>query len=59
MAFPLVTIKPEASIDEMCKLVAKTRIKRLSVVENGALMGIATTRELLTRKPECVREFYF
>jgi len=55
----LVTIKPEVSIDEMCKLVAKTRIKRLPVVENGALMGIATTRELLTRKPECVREFYF
>lgn len=59
MAFPLVTIKPEVSIDEMCKLVAKTRIKRLPVVENGVLMGIATTRELLTRKPECVREFYF
>jgi len=59
MAFPLVTIKPEASVDEMCKLVAKTHIKRLPVVENGVLMGIATTRELLTRKPECVREFYF
>ncbi len=59
MAFPLVTIKPEASIDEMCKLVAKTRIKRLPVVENGVLVGIATTRELLTRKPECAREFYF
>ncbi|RJS76453.1 CBS domain-containing protein [Methanophagales archaeon] len=59
MAFPLVTIKPEASVDEMCKLVAKTHIKRLPVVENGVLMGIATTRELLTRKPECVRGFYF
>jgi len=59
MTFPLVTIKPEVSIDEMCKLVAKTRIKRLPVVENGVLMGITTTRELLTRKPECVREFYF
>jgi len=59
MAFPLVTIKPEVSIDEMCKLVAKTRIKRLPVVENEVLVGIATTRELLARKPECVREFYF
>ncbi len=58
MATPLVTIKPEASIDEMCKLVAKTHIKRLPVVENGMLVGIATTRELLTRKPECAREFY-
>ena len=59
MAFPLVTIKPEVSIDEMCKLVAKTRIKRLPVVENGMLEGIVTIRELLIRKPECVREFYF
>jgi CBS domain-containing protein len=59
MAYPLVTIKPEASVDEACKLAAKKRIKRLPVVENEMLIGIVSIRDLLTRKPEYVRDFYF
>ena len=59
MAFPLVTIEPETSVDEACKLAARKRIKRLPVVENGMLIGIVSIRDLLTRKPEYVREFYF
>ncbi len=59
MASPLVTIEPEASVDEACKLAARKRIKRLPVVENGVLVGIVSIRDLLTRKPEYVREFYF
>ncbi len=59
MAFPLVTIEPEVSVDEVCKLAAKKRIKRLPVVENGVLVGIVSLRDLLTKKPEYVREFYF
>lgn len=59
MAFPLVTIEPETSVDEACKLAARKRIKRLPVVENGMLVGIVSIRDLLTRKPEYVREFYF
>jgi len=59
MAFPLVTIESETSVDEACKLAARKRIKRLPVVENGMLVGIVSIRDLLTRKPEYVREFYF
>jgi CBS domain-containing protein len=59
MVFPLVTIEPEASVDEACKLAAKKRIKRLPVVENEMLIGIVSIRDLLTRKPEYVRDFYF
>ncbi|MCK4398803.1 MAG: CBS domain-containing protein [Methanophagales archaeon] len=59
MAFPLITIEPETSVDEACKLAARKRIKRLPVVENGMLVGIVSIRDLLTRKPEYVREFYF
>jgi CBS domain-containing protein len=59
MAFPLVTIEAETSVDEACKLAARKRIKRLPVVENGKLVGIVSIRDLLTRKPEYVREFYF
>ncbi len=59
MASPLVTIESETSVDEACKLAARKRIKRLPVVENGMLVGIVSIRDLLTRKPEYVREFYF
>ncbi|MGB7532119.1 MAG: CBS domain-containing protein [Halobacteriota archaeon] len=59
MVSPLVTIESETSVDEACKLAARKRIKRLPVVENGMLVGIVSIRDLLTRKPEYVREFYF
>ena len=59
MTAPLVTITPEASVEEACKLAARKRVKRLPVVENGVLVGIVSIRDLLTRKPEYVREFYF
>jgi len=59
MTSPLTTIEPEASVEEACKLAARKRIKRLPVVENGVLVGIVSIRDLLTRKPEYVREFYF
>ena len=59
MAFPLVTIEAETSVDEACKFAARKRIKRLPVVDKGMLVGIVSIRDLLTRKPEYVREFYF
>jgi len=59
MASPIVTIDAEASVDEACKLAAKKRIKRLPVVENGVLIGIVSIRDILTRKPEYVKDFYF
>jgi CBS domain-containing protein len=59
MSTPLFTLDPEATVDEACKLAAKKRVKRLRVVENGVLVGIVSIRDLLTRKPEYVREFYF
>lgn len=59
MTSPLATIEPEASVEDACKLAARKRIKRLPVVENGVPIGIVSIRDLLTRKPEYVREFYF
>jgi CBS domain-containing protein len=59
MSSPLVTIDSAASEDEACKLASRKRIKRLAVVEDGVLVGILSIRDLLTRKPEYVREFYF
>ncbi|HDS44678.1 MAG TPA: CBS domain-containing protein [Methanomicrobia archaeon] len=59
MSSPLTTIEPDLSVEEACKLAAKRRIKRLPVVENDRVVGIVSIRDLLTRKPEYVREFYF
>ena len=59
MAFPVVTVEPEVSIDEVCKLAAEKRIKRLPVVEKGMFVGIVSIRDLLAKKPESVKEFYF
>jgi CBS domain-containing protein len=59
MTAPLVTIDPETSVEDACKLAARKRIKRLPVVESGVPIGIVSIRDLLTRKPEYVREFYF
>jgi CBS domain-containing protein len=59
MSSPLTTIDPDLSVDDACKLAARRRIKRLPVVENDRVVGIVSIRDLLTRKPEYVREFYF
>jgi CBS domain-containing protein len=59
MSAPIVTVEPEVSVEEACKLAAKKRIKRMPVVENGVLVGIVSIRDLLTRRPEYVKEFYF
>ena len=58
MAFPLVTIEPGTSVEEACELIAKKGIKRLPVVENDVLIGIISIRNILTKKPGCVKRFY-
>jgi len=58
MSSPLVTIDPEASVDEASEFAVKEHLKRLPVVENGVLVGIISVRNILTRKPEYVKRFY-
>lgn len=58
MSSPLVTIKPEATVEEACELASTKNLKRLPVVENGVLIGIISVRNILTRKPEYVKRFY-
>lgn len=55
MSSPLVTIDPEASVDEATEFAVKEHLKRLPVVENGVLVGIISVRNILTRKPEYVQ----
>jgi CBS domain-containing protein len=44
-----VTIAPDASDDEAEKLMAKSQVRRLPVVENGKLVGIITDRDIVIR----------
>ncbi len=52
IAMPLVTIGPNASAKEAAELMLKYNIRRLPVVENGVLVGIITSMDLL----KCIKE---
>ena len=43
------TISPDASDDDAEKLMAKSQVRRLPVVENGKLVGILVTAQLARR----------
>jgi CBS domain-containing protein len=49
---PLVTIDQDASCNEAARLMIKHDIRRLPVLENGFLVGIVTTKDIL-RCLEC------
>jgi CBS domain-containing protein len=44
---PLVTIGPNASTKKAAEIMLEHNIRRLPVVECGALVGIITTKDLL------------
>lgn len=45
---PLVTITPEASCREAADLMMEHKVRRLPVLEDGALVGIVTSKDLLS-----------
>jgi len=44
---PLVTTTPDASCRQAAELMIKHNLRRLPVVEDGALVGIITSKDLL------------
>ena len=48
---PLITIGPNATVEEAADLMIKHNIRRLPVVEDHALVGIITSKDLL----KCVK----
>lgn len=58
MSSPLVTIEPDASIEEASALAANKRVKNLPVVENGVLVGMLSVGSIISLKPEYVKRFY-
>jgi CBS domain-containing protein len=50
MSGHLVTVSPDASVEEAAQLMAQHQIRRLPVVENGQLVGIVSLGDLATNK---------
>ena len=53
----VVTIKPEAGIEEAAKRMKKYKFYRLPVVKNGNVVGLITMNDLLGFYPELHKEF--
>jgi CBS domain-containing protein len=53
----IITIKPNATIDEAFSKMKKTKLERLPVVQGKKLVGLITTRDILNFHPEFYPEF--
>ena len=51
MSTPPVTISPAATLEEASKLMNEKRISKLPVVENGKLVGIITSTDIIKAEP--------
>ena len=51
MTSPPVTINATVSIDEAANIMARKKIKRLLVMDNGKLAGILTFTDIVTQVP--------
>jgi len=51
MTSPVTTISETASIEEAARLMAKKKVKRLPVVNNGKLMGIVSFTDIVFKVP--------
>lgn len=54
MSSPLVTGNPDMDLENAAKLMIKNEIKRLPIVEEGRLAGIATFTDLIRSQPQIV-----
>ncbi len=54
MSKPLVVGNPQMDIDQASKIMRKRNIKKLPVIENGRLVGLLTTTDIV-RSPEVMK----
>ena len=54
MSTPITTIDPVASVEDAAMIMSRERIKKLPVVEDGRLIGIVTSTDLVRSGPELV-----
>jgi CBS domain-containing protein len=51
MSSPVLTISETANIEETAKLMARKRVKRLPVINNGKLVGMITYTDIVAKVP--------
>jgi CBS domain-containing protein len=51
MTSPVITINENASIEEAAKLMAKKKIKKLPVMNNGEIIGIVSYTDIVFKVP--------
>lgn len=51
MSKPVITIEPNAAVEEAARIMARARIKKLPVVEGNKLLGIITTTDIVRANP--------
>jgi signal-transduction protein with cAMP-binding, CBS, and nucleotidyltransferase domain len=54
MTSPLVTIEPEATINEAARRMSRLDIRRLAVMYKGNLVGIISSKDILGVMPELI-----
>ncbi|MEM2108188.1 MAG: CBS domain-containing protein [Candidatus Bathyarchaeia archaeon] len=54
MTSPLVTIEPDATINEAAKKMNKLNIRRLGVIYKGNLVGVVSSKDILGVMPELI-----
>jgi len=60
MTSPIITVKPDTTIEEAIKTMGELKIRRLPVVENDKLVGMTTQKDILKVSPmllEVAREW--
>ena len=55
MSVPLIVGKPEMEIENAVKLMFKTKIKKLPVVQKGRLVGLVTLTDLTKFQPHMIK----
>lgn len=53
----IVTIKPEASLDDAIRKMKKHKFHRIPVIKNGEIVGLITLRDILSFYPELNSQF--
>lgn len=51
MSKPVITIEPNAAVEEAARIMVRARIKKLPVVEGNKLLGIITTTDIVRASP--------
>jgi CBS domain-containing protein len=51
MSSPLISVDPYTALDEAAKIMADKGIKKLTVMEDGKVVGIISTSDIIRTSP--------